>query len=394
MERYLCRLLEEQQERDLSLKRSAYFIFSRHASGDLVAAELVLGMRNRFPLVNAYGVGGAILMRTGVVHDMAVDLGHAATLSDMLDAYLEKASFQMALLIGHAQHQKEWVEVLQSRGIAAVHVSLDMKDALDKREIELMRRGFQHVLCVFPHMRAALSAVGIGHSYIGFPYLNRVSKVIVDLQTLGFSQDTRILCLPCLTDRISEIGYNVRFMRELVERIAVKDLLDLRCVMVLPSNISWKDLHAALPELAGKVDGAGFLHHSANFTLTIGKKREILSLSQAALVASDLDSLECTLVDVPHMLIKGEHFVRDFCQSELPVNLFGKRRVVAEHALDEPQEKLAKGLRSLITDERERKAARTLYRQFRESLSPYSDDVAMEVFEEFFVKQRSPRLVD
>ena len=373
------------------MKRSAFFIFSHHAAGDIVATDLVLGIRNRYPLISAYGSGGSVLMRTGLVQDMAPELNQAENYTEVFDRYTEKSVFQAAVLVGPAPRQKELMEILRSKKIPLITISLGIKDALSPEEISKMKAESQHVLCVSSAMCKALGAAGVRHSYIGFSFLDRASKVILEVEALGFSRGANIVLICSQLDDLDRFDQLFDYAKQLVPALK---LADLQCVISLPVGYSWQQILAAVPGLQDQIDDAGIFHYSSNIKFTLGKKRELLSMAKAAVVSTDLDSLECSLADVPHLVIKDRHKGRDFCDDGLPVNLFAGKQVVVEQFFDQPVESIVVQLRALVSDEKERTAAQAQFKSFRESLSPYNDVVAMEVFDGFFSKQRSPRLVD
>ena len=279
------------------------------ASGDLLAALLLDGLKSRWPALTAQGIGGPALAQRGfeawwpqarlavrgyveVLPHLRELLAMRRTLGDRLladrpDVFVgvDAPDFNFDLEIR-----------LRDAGIPTVHFVSPSFWAWRAKKVEKLRRAADHVLCIFPFEPELLAAHGVAATYVGHPIANMIPLTpdrVAARRQLGLPQDRRIVAL-LPGSRRSEVRYLAgRFM-------AAAGLLRAR----------YPDLHFVLPtlpalradvELAARRAG---LSMDAGGVLTVleGQSHAALAACDVTLIASGTATLEAALFKRPMVI--------------------------------------------------------------------------------------------
>ena len=119
---YLPRLLAQQRKRSLSLKRPSYFISGRSQSADVLAAELILAIRERFSRVEGFGIVGPTTVKTRIpelasledciFHSFHQEGGLSPEASVFRSELIEKLDDlepQVAIFVGYSKFHHDWL---------------------------------------------------------------------------------------------------------------------------------------------------------------------------------------------------------------------------------------------------------------------------------------------
>ena len=152
------------------------------ASGDLLAALLLGGLRQRWPGLSSFGIGGPRMVESGfeawwpqhklAVHGYADALRHYPELSGIRRQLGDRLLQQRpSAFIGvDAPDFNLGLEArLKQAGIKAIHFVCPSIWAWRGGRVERIARSADHVLCLFPFEPELLQRHGIAASYVGHP---------------------------------------------------------------------------------------------------------------------------------------------------------------------------------------------------------------------------------
>jgi lipid-A-disaccharide synthase len=194
------------------------------ASGDLLAARLLSGLRPQLPDANMHGIGGPNMAELGFVSDYPMEKLSVRGLFEVLAHYREIKAIQCALR-DRLLMEKPAVFI----GVDAPDFNLDLEHQLKRAGIPTMHyigpsiwawrggrikkiaQSVSHMLVVFPFEEQIYRQAGIAVTYVGHP-LAEVIPLQIDVaaarRALDLRDDARVVAiLP--GSRMSELKYNV-----------------------------------------------------------------------------------------------------------------------------------------------------------------------------------------
>jgi len=192
-------------------------------SGDLLAGLLLDGLKQRWPGLQAAGIGGPQMTRRGFAawwpHDKLAVHGFGwevlrryreiLGIRNQLKAQLLQQHPDVFIGVDAPDFNLDLEAALRAQGIKTVHFVCPSIWAWRPERVEKIKRSADHVLCIFPFEPALLAAHGIAASYVGHPLAS-----VIPMQpdqaaaraALGFAaHDTVVALLP--GSRKSEIAY-------------------------------------------------------------------------------------------------------------------------------------------------------------------------------------------
>lgn len=279
------------------------------ASGDLLAALLLDGLKARWPALTAQGIGGPAMAQRGfeawwpqarlAVRGYVEVLPHLRELLTMRRALGDRLlADRPDVFVGvDAPDFNFDLEIrLREAGIPTVHFVSPSFWAWRAKKVEKLRRAADHVLCIFPFEPELLAAHGVAATYVGHPIANMIPLEpdrAAARRQLGLPQDGRIVAL-LPGSRRSEVRYLAdRFM-------AAAGLLRAR----------YPDLHfvlPTLPALRAEVEAAARragLTADAGGVLTVleGQSHAALAACDVTLIAGGTATLEAALFKRPMVI--------------------------------------------------------------------------------------------
>lgn len=199
-----------------------FALVSGEASGDLLAALLLKSMRQRWPDLVAGGIGGPRMAEQGFdawwPSDRLAVRGYMEVLPKLVGILRIRKQLRERLL---ARKPDLFIGVdapdfnlgleadLKAAGIRTLHFVCPSFWAWRPEKVEKVRRGADHVLCVFPFEPALLAEHGIASTYVGHPIAHMIpvqpDRAAARRQLGLRDEDTVVAILP--GSRASEVHY-------------------------------------------------------------------------------------------------------------------------------------------------------------------------------------------
>jgi len=282
------------------------------ASGDMLAAHVLQGMRQRWPGLSAFGIGGPAMQAQGfaawwpasrlAVRGYAEVLPHLRALLAMRrqtgDRLLADGS-RPDLFIGiDAPDFNLSLETrLRQAGVPTIHFISPSFWAWRAKKLARLKAAADHVLCVFPFEPALLAEQGIAASYVGHPLASvitretdpKAARVRARAQLGLAAGDTVLALLP--GSREAEVRYlGMRFFEA--------------AALVRRSMGAIKIIVPAIPALSSallaQARASGMAEH---VTILQGQSHAALAACNVALVASGTATLEAGCLGLPYALV-------------------------------------------------------------------------------------------
>ena len=290
----------------------SFSLVAGEASGDLLAALLLSGLRKRWPALTAQGIGGPRMAEQGFQawwpHEKLAVRGYVEVLRHYREIVGIRAQLKDRLL---AQRPDAFIGVdapdfnldlerdLRAAGVPTVHFVCPSIWAWRADRIDKIRASVDHVLCIFPFEPALLARHGIAATFVGHPLAQAIPAQpdrALARQALGLAIDRPVVAL-LPGSRRSEIQYLCeRFVRA-AQRMQAREP-DLQ--FVLPAVPSLRaDIDAAIAR-AGGLSGLRVL---------TGQSHAALAACDVTLIASGTATLEAALFKRPMVIAYNMHWV-------------------------------------------------------------------------------------
>jgi lipid-A-disaccharide synthase len=279
------------------------------ASGDMLAALLLHGMKKRWPEMECFGIGGPAMAKIGfdawwpqeklAVRGYVEVLPHLRELlairNDLGTRLLEN---RPDLFVGvDAPDFNLDLEVrLRESGVRTLHFVSPSFWAWRAKKVEKLRRACDHVLCLFPFEAPLLAEQGVASTYVGHPIASVIPiepDRMAARRELGLSGDGPVVAL-LPGSRLSEIRFLARRF------FAAANLMRSRrpgIRFVLPTL---PGLRAEVERLAHD-EGLDFSPEGI-LTLMNGQSHVALAACDVTLIASGTATLEAALYKRPMVI--------------------------------------------------------------------------------------------
>ena len=275
-------------------------------SGDLLAALLLDGMRERWPTLSAVGIGGPQMAIRGFEawwpqHKLAVHgygwevlrrYREIVGIREQLKARLFQQRPDLFIGVDAPDFNLDLEASLKGKGIKTVHFVSPSVWAWRPERIEKIRRSVDHVLCIFPFEPDLLAQHGIAATYVGHPLAN-VIPIEPDRaaarRTLGLSEAASVVAiLP--GSRQSEISHLAgRFFQTAVRMQQQRPAIQF----VVP----------AAPGLKAEIERAAHDNGlTRNLQIIEGQSHTALAACDVTLIASGTATLEAALFKRPMVI--------------------------------------------------------------------------------------------
>ena len=192
------------------------------ASGDMLAARLLAGLRPQLPGARFHGIGGPRMIEQGMVSDVPMDTLTVRGLFEVIPRYRELKGIQNRLrdrllaerpasFIGadYPGFNLGLEEQLRAAGIPTVHFIGPQIWAWRGGRIKKIQRAVSHMLVIFPFEEAIYREAGVPVTYIGHPLAETiplVPDVAAARRTLGLAPDARLVTV-MPGSRMGELKY-------------------------------------------------------------------------------------------------------------------------------------------------------------------------------------------
>lgn len=275
-------------------------------SGDLLAGLLLDGLMQRWPELEAAGIGGPQMARRGFdawwPHDKLSVHGFGW---EVLRRYREivgiRSQLKKRLLQNHPDvfigvdapdFNLDLEADLKAQGIKTVHFVCPSIWAWRPERVEKIKRSVDHVLCIFPFEPALLAAHGIAATYVGHPLANVIpmqADKAAARALLGLSTEDRVVAvLP--GSRESEIKH---LAFKLFQAVALIKQAQPAIKFIVPAVPALKLRIEAAARAAGMSDAVQVL---------TGQSHTALAACDVTLIASGTATLEAALFKRPMVI--------------------------------------------------------------------------------------------
>lgn len=282
------------------------------ASGDLLSSLMLAGLRERWPDLQAHGIGGPRMAAQGFdawwpshklsifgYVDALMHLRELLSIRKQLGDRLLAARPDVFIGVDAPDFNFGLEQRLRSAGIKTVHFVCPSIWAWRAERVETIRRAADHVLCLFPFEPEILHKHGIAATYVGHPLADAIPLEPprrAARQALGLDeQDQVVALLP--GSRRSEIKYIAEpMLRAAVLMLKAKP--DLRFVLPVAPG-----LRAMIETLKARVAP------DLQVQLLDGRSHEALAACDVTLVASGTATLEAALFKRPMVIAYRMHLL-------------------------------------------------------------------------------------
>ncbi len=281
-------------------------VVAGEASGDLLGALLLKGLKMRWPALQAFGIAGPRMMAEGAQSGWPMERLSVFGYVDALKRLPELLRIRRELgdrLI--AERPSIFVGIdapdfnfgletrLRAAGLRTVHFVCPSIWAWRGERVHKLRAAADHVLCLFPFEPALLKHHGVPATYVGHPLADAIPMEVPRAQAraaLGLSDaDTVVALLP--GSRSSEIRHIAPVLVQAAARMR-QQRTGLR--FVLP----------VAPGLRSQVEAVVAAHATgAHIELIDGQSHAALAACDVTLVASGTAALEAALFKRPMVIV-------------------------------------------------------------------------------------------
>jgi lipid-A-disaccharide synthase len=274
------------------------------ASGDLLAGLLMGGLRQRWPLLEAGGIGGPRMQAQGfdawwpseklAVRGYFEVLRHYREIAGIRHRLAERLlADRPAAFIGvdAPDFNLDLESRLKAAGVPTIHFVCPSIWAWRGGRVKRLARSADHVLCLFPFEPELLQAHGVRATYVGHPLADAIPLVpprAEARQGLGLDPGEPVIAL-LPGSRRSEIEYIAPTLLQAARRLAAQRA-ELR--FVLP----------VAPGLRSLVEPLVAAHGPPGLALLDGRSHEALAACDLTLIASGTATLEAALFKRPMVI--------------------------------------------------------------------------------------------
>ncbi len=282
------------------------------ASGDLLGSLLLGALRQRWPDVQAYGIGGPQLQRQGFQALWSSDKLAVRGYVEVLRHYREIVDIRKQLLqrllsdppdvfigIDAPDFNLDLETQLKARGIKTVHFVSPSIWAWRPERIEKIRKAVDHVLCIFPFEKALYDQAGIDATYVGHPLAHTIAMQPDRQnarQSLGLAHDDVVVAvLP--GSRQSEVQYLAEVFFKTVALLHTAQPAMKFIVPCAPGLRNAIEKHARQAGVADRL------------ILLDGQSHAALAACDVTLIASGTATLEAALFKRPMVIAYNMHWI-------------------------------------------------------------------------------------
>jgi lipid-A-disaccharide synthase len=279
------------------------------ASGDLLAGLLMSGLRERWPQLQASGIGGPRMVAQGfepwwpsdklAVRGYVEVLRHYREISGIRNELAERLlALRPAAFIGvDAPDFNLGLEArLKQAGIRTIHFVCPSIWAWRGGRAKHLARSADHVLCLFPFEPELLRGHGVRASYVGHPLADAIPMEPpreAARRALALKPDDEVIAL-LPGSRRSEIEY---IAPVILQAAAVLARRRPALRFVLPMA----------PGLRPMIEPLVRAHGPAELALIEGRSHEVLAACDLTLIASGTATLEAALFKRPMVIAYRMH---------------------------------------------------------------------------------------
>jgi len=365
----------------MSLRR--LFVITGDASGDIHGAEVIHQIQRHLPQVDIQAIGGTHIASTGVrllYHQRKMGaLGLAVfgaipshwMLAKRLLRHFDTWQPDAVLLIDYGIFNLWMAKQLKQRGIKVFYYIPPQVWASRAGRIKTIQRYVDHVFCIFPFEQKLYEDKGIPVTYVGHPLAEQLTDR-PHRETFCYTHGLDPLC-PIVGifpgSRKAEVKSLLPAMLQATPMIQAQFPMKLQFLVAQSPAVDEAVFDAILTRFAS-------VREHVTLKIVDNANRDILALSQAALVASGTVTLEAALYKTPVVIAYkmpwlGYFLFRQFGLVKsigLP-NLLAKQPFLPELLMNKVSPKeFTKAVLPYLTDTPERQKALAAFDDIRAQL--------------------------
>ncbi|OON62660.1 lipid-A-disaccharide synthase [Massilia sp. KIM] len=277
------------------------------ASGDMLAARLLQGLRPHLPNCRFQGIGGPRMIEQGLVSEVPMETLTVRGLFEIIPRYRELKGIQNRLrdrllaeppaaFIGadYPGFNLGLEEQLRAGGIPTIHFISPQIWAWRGGRIKKIKRAVSHMLLIFPFEEAIYRQAGVPATYIGHPLAEMIPlapDVAAARRQLGIAEDARVVTI-MPGSRMGELKYLVEPFVRAAQLLARRDP-----GLVFVAPMAGERQRAYFTEIVAKA-GLG----DVPVQLVDGQSHAAIAAGDAVLVASGTATLEVALFKKPMVI--------------------------------------------------------------------------------------------
>ena len=277
------------------------------ASGDMLAARLLAGLRPHLPNARFQGIGGPRMIEQGLESSVPMETLTVRGLFEVIPRYRELKRIQNTLrdrllaeppaaFIGadYPGFNLGLEEQLRAGGIPTIHFISPQIWAWRGGRIKKIKRAVSHMLLIFPFEEAIYRQAGVPATYIGHPLAEMIPlkpDVAAARRQLGIAEDARMVTV-MPGSRMAELKY---LAEPFVRAAGLLHARDPKLVFVVP--MAGERQRAYFTEIVNKA-GLG----DVPLQLVDGESHAAIAAGDAVLVASGTATLEVALFKKPMVI--------------------------------------------------------------------------------------------
>ena len=281
-------------------------------SGDLLAGLLLGGLKQRWPDLQSFGIGGPQMAALGFdawwPSDKLAVRGYVEVLRHYREIVGIRQQLKTRLLasppdifigVDAPDFNLDLEAALRAKGIKSVQFVSPQVWAWRASRVEQIRRSVDHVLCIFPFEVPLLAQHGIAATYVGHPLANVIPLQpdrAAARQKLGLApDDTVVAILP--GSRQSEVSYlALRFFKA--------------AALILRAQPANKFVVPAVPTLRARIETlAAEAGMAGRIQIVSGQSHTVLAACDLTLIASGTATLEAALFKRPMVIAYNMHWL-------------------------------------------------------------------------------------
>jgi lipid-A-disaccharide synthase len=282
-----------------------FVLVAGEASGDLLASLLLDGLRQRWPQLQAQGIGGSRMVAQGFkawwpsnklsVFGYVDALRHyweILGIRNQLKTKLLQTPPDLFIGVDAPDFNLDLEADLRATGIKTVHFVCPSIWAWRPKRVEKLKKSCDHVLCVFPFEPELLAKHGIAATFVGHPLASVIPMQpdkAAARRKLGLQEDDRVVAiLP--GSRLAEIKHLApRFFKA----VAVMIIASPAMKFIVPAIPRHETLLRKIAQDCGV---------AAQVKILSGQSHTALEACDVTLIASGTATLEAALFKRPMVI--------------------------------------------------------------------------------------------
>ncbi len=362
------------------------------ASGDQLAAHLIVALKRSRPGISFYGIGGPKMEREGFDALWPAEKLSVRGYAEVLRHYREISRIRRQLLKRLLADKPDvfigvdgsdfnlWLErKLKQAGIPVIHFVSPSIWAWRRNRLKKITQSVDHVLALFPFEPELYANTSVKCTFVGHPMADVISPDIKQKSvrdSLGIPADRQVVAL-LPGSRQAELRYMAETFIEAAKLLLVR-FPKVQFLVPLVSRETRLQFEIALWKC--KAD-------ELPFTLMFGHATEAIAASDAVLVASGTATLETALVGRPMVIAykmspwtyRIMHGMGYLPWVGLP-NILARRFVVPEFIQDDATaENLAQAVGNIMIDRPARAAVERVFASLHQTLRQNTGEQAAAV---------------